>query len=96
VFTPPSGSYQWWSGSGNSLSNTLTRDVDLTGKTSASLSLKTGPYNFGFLDAEENWVEHFPYQNGLLIWLRDTSQGDNNAPTPARASSSRSTPTPSP
>jgi immune inhibitor A len=224
LVTPASGSYQWWSGSGNSLSNTLTRDVDLTGKTSASLSLKgfydietaydylytevstdggtswtpvdgtvggaaiprdasdqpaltgtvdsyqdlvypldayagqsvklrfryatdsgvaqkgfaadditvtadgsalvtdgaengdngwtadgftvkgasfsdeyaqyyiaenrqyvsydqtlkVGPYNFGFLDTKENWVEHFPYQNGLLIWLWDTSQGDNN------------------
>ncbi len=40
MFTPASGSYQWWSGSGISLSNTLTRDVDLTGKTPASLSLK--------------------------------------------------------
>jgi immune inhibitor A len=32
-------------------------------------SLKTGPYNFGFLDQpnRQNWVEHFPYQDGLLI-----------------------------
>ncbi|MBN2205662.1 MAG: immune inhibitor A, partial [Thermoleophilia bacterium] len=38
-------------------------------------------YNFGFLygkDAEPNWVEHFPYQDGLLIWYCDTSQVDNN------------------
>jgi immune inhibitor A len=41
-------------------------------------TLKVGPYNFGFLDSKENWVEHFPYQNGLLIWLWDTSQADNN------------------
>ncbi|PLW74724.1 protease [Streptomyces sp. DJ] len=40
--------------------------------------LRTGPYNFGFLDTEENRVEHFPYQNGLLVWLWDTSQTDNN------------------
>ncbi|MFE9169598.1 immune inhibitor A domain-containing protein [Streptomyces kebangsaanensis] len=42
-------------------------------------TLKTGPYNFGFLDTDRpDWVEHFPYQNGLLIWKWDTSQVDNN------------------
>ena len=43
-------------------------------------SLKTGPYNFGFLDdpALGNWVEHFPYQDGLLISYWDASQEDNN------------------
>ncbi|MFN2163926.1 MAG: immune inhibitor A domain-containing protein, partial [Candidatus Promineifilaceae bacterium] len=37
--------------------------------------LRTGPYNFGFLDnpALGNWVEHFPYQDGLLVWYYDTS-----------------------
>lgn len=43
-------------------------------------SLKTGPYNFGFLDnaKRQNWVEHFPYQPGLLVWYYDTSFPDNN------------------
>jgi immune inhibitor A len=43
-------------------------------------SLKTGPYNFGFLDNPDlqNWVEHFPYQNGLLINYWDESFSDNN------------------
>jgi immune inhibitor A len=41
-------------------------------------TLKVGPYNFGFLNSKPNWVEHFPYQNGLLVWLWDTSQQDNN------------------
>jgi len=43
-------------------------------------SLKTGPYNFGFLDDPDlqNWVEHFPYQEGLLVWYYDTSFPDNN------------------
>ncbi|WP_461029321.1 immune inhibitor A domain-containing protein [Streptomyces sparsus] len=41
-------------------------------------TLKTGPYNFGFASTRPNWVEHFPYQKGLLIWLWDTSQLDNN------------------
>ncbi len=41
-------------------------------------SLRTGPYNFGFLDTKPNWVEHFPYQNGLLVWYLDYSFADNN------------------
>jgi immune inhibitor A len=43
-------------------------------------SLRTGPYNFGFLDDPDlqNWVEHFPYQDGLLIWYYDESFEDNN------------------
>jgi immune inhibitor A len=40
--------------------------------------LKTGPYNFGFGDTKPNWVEHFPYQDGLLVWYYDTSFPDNN------------------
>ena len=43
-------------------------------------SLRTGPYNFGFLDNPllQNWVEHFPYQDGLLVHYWDTSYSDNN------------------
>ncbi|MGB8981794.1 MAG: immune inhibitor A domain-containing protein [Anaerolineales bacterium] len=42
--------------------------------------LRTGPYNFGFLNDPnlQNWVEHFPYQDGLLVWYYDTSFADNN------------------
>jgi immune inhibitor A len=42
--------------------------------------LKTGPYNFGFLNNPnlQDWVEHFPYQDGLLVWYYDTSFPDNN------------------
>lgn len=40
--------------------------------------LRTGPYNFGFLNTLPNWVEHFPYQDGLLIHYWDTTQDDNN------------------
>ncbi len=41
--------------------------------------LRTGPYNFGFLNnpALGNWVEHFPYQDGLLVWYYDESFEDN-------------------
>jgi immune inhibitor A len=43
-------------------------------------SLRTGPYNFGFQDnpALGNMVEHFSYQDGLLISYWDTSQTDNS------------------
>ncbi len=28
--------------------------------------------------SKQNWVEHFPYQDGLLVWYYDTSFADNN------------------
>ncbi|MEU6195002.1 immune inhibitor A domain-containing protein [Streptomyces sp. NPDC047061] len=49
VVTPAEGSAQWWSGSGDNLKNTLTRDVDLTGKSSATLSLD------GWFDIESGY-----------------------------------------
>lgn len=39
IVTPAEGETQWWSGSGNDLKNTLSRSVDLTGKSAASLTL---------------------------------------------------------
>jgi immune inhibitor A len=44
-------------------------------------SLRTGAYNFGFLDNAElqNYVERYSYQSGLLISYWDTSQSDNDA-----------------
>ncbi|RIX30951.1 immune inhibitor A domain-containing protein [Amnibacterium setariae] len=40
--------------------------------------LRTGPYNFGYASTKPNLVEHFPYQQGVLIQYWDTSQADNN------------------
>jgi immune inhibitor A len=40
-------------------------------------SLRLGPYNFGF-PSLPNFVEHLPYQDGVLIWYWDTSLTDNN------------------
>ena len=40
-------------------------------------SLKTA-YNFGYGTTRPDWVETFPYQNGLLINYWDASQTDNN------------------
>jgi immune inhibitor A len=43
-------------------------------------SLATGPYQFGYPNDPIlfNWVDHFPYQDGLLVWYYDTSFADNN------------------
>jgi immune inhibitor A len=46
--------------------------------TSFDRYLETGPYNFGFLDQRPDWVEHFSYEQGLLVSYWDTSQTDNN------------------
>jgi immune inhibitor A len=39
-------------------------------------SLRTA-YNFGFLNARPDWVEHFRYQDGVLISYWDASHTDN-------------------
>jgi immune inhibitor A len=46
-------------------------------------TLKTGPYFFGYLDDPDlvNFVDHFQYQDGLLISYWDTSQRNNNTRT---------------
>ena len=44
-------------------------------------TLKTGPYNFGFNNTKADWVERFPYQNGLLVWYSDGECTDNNTIT---------------
>ncbi len=41
-------------------------------------SLQTGPYNFGWLDTEPNLVEHFAYQDGLLVEYWNSQYTDNN------------------
>jgi immune inhibitor A len=41
------------------------------------LALQRGPYNFGFPDRPD-FVEHFPLQDGVLIWYWDDSYRNNN------------------
>lgn len=40
--------------------------------------LESGPYNFGWVSTKPDTVEHFAYQEGLLVSYWDTSQADNN------------------
>jgi M6 family metalloprotease-like protein len=41
-------------------------------------TLEVGPYNFGWLETRPDWVEHFPYQDGLLISYWNTAVSNNN------------------
>jgi immune inhibitor A len=41
-------------------------------------TLRTGPYNFSESVTRPDWVEHFSYQNGMLVWYVNHSQADNN------------------
>ncbi|GAB2498287.1 immune inhibitor A [Promicromonospora xylanilytica] len=41
-------------------------------------TLKSGPYNFGWTSTNSDRVEHYPYQDGLLIWYVNSRYGDNN------------------
>jgi immune inhibitor A len=41
-------------------------------------TLGTGPYNFGWAGTAPDRVEHFPYQDGLLIWYWNTRYTENN------------------
>lgn len=41
-------------------------------------TLQTGPYQFSNLITKPDWVERFPYQDGLLVWAIDETYGDNN------------------
>ena len=40
--------------------------------------LMKGPYNFGWTNTRPDWVERFPYQNGLLVWFSNGEYGNNN------------------
>ena len=43
-------------------------------------TLKVGPYNFGFLNNpnRQNYVEHFPYQDGMLVSSWNTRYANND------------------
>ncbi|MDN5797525.1 MAG: immune inhibitor A [Intrasporangium sp.] len=44
-------------------------------------TLRKGPYNFGWASTKPNWVEKFPYQNGLLVWYSNGQYTNNNTVT---------------
>jgi immune inhibitor A len=46
--------------------------------TGYDVGLEVGPYQFSFALTDPNKVEHFAFQDGLLVWMVDESYGDNN------------------
>jgi immune inhibitor A len=40
--------------------------------------LKVGPYYFGYANTKPDFVDHFAYQDGMLLHYWDTSMPDNN------------------
>ncbi|SBT54010.1 immune inhibitor A domain-containing protein [Micromonospora narathiwatensis] len=57
--TPFGGSYEWWSGSADDLNTTLTRQLDLTGATTASITAKAQyeteeDYDFFYAEVSTN------------------------------------------
>jgi immune inhibitor A len=46
--------------------------------TGYDAGLEVGPYQFSFALTDPNKVEHFAFQDGLLVWAVDESYGDNN------------------
>lgn len=41
-------------------------------------TLETGPYQFSEGITRPDWVEHFPFQDGMVVWAIDEAYGDNN------------------
>ena len=44
-------------------------------------TLAEGPYQFSEAYTRPDWVEHFPFQNGMLVWFVDQGYADNNVST---------------
>jgi len=44
-------------------------------------TLQVGPYQFSEGVRRPDWVEHFAFQDGMLVWYVDGSQPDNNTST---------------
>jgi len=46
--------------------------------TDYDATLELGPYQFSKGLTAPDWVEHFTYQDGMLVWVVDEAYGDNN------------------
>ncbi len=44
-------------------------------------TLKVGPYQFSEGVTRPDWVEHFPFQDGMLVWYVNHTYADNNVST---------------
>jgi immune inhibitor A len=77
--TPEGWTLKGFSSVGSSVTTSYDNYLIASNRTYTSYDkyLQSGPYNFGF-GSKPDYVEHFPYENGLLVNYWDTSQGDNN------------------
>ncbi|PWU58552.1 protease [Micromonospora globispora] len=77
--TPFGGSYEWWGGAADSVNNTLTRTIDLTGATTASITSKLMyeiEENYDYLYAEvstDGGATWKPLKNNLHDTVTDGS-----------------------
>lgn len=75
VNAPFAGRYEWWSGSGDNLNNTLSRTVDLAGRSQASVAMKAwydieAGYDYLYAEVSEdgtNWTALDGTANGQPI-----------------------------
>jgi immune inhibitor A len=70
--TPFEGANEWWSGSGDDLNNSLTRTLDLTGATSASIAAKAWydieeDYDFFYAEVSTNGGTSWTQLSNSLI-----------------------------
>ena len=77
TYVPASGGFRVTSGTETSLANHYYVAEYRTYK-GYDYGLKVGPYFFAYGSAMPNKVDHFAYQDGLLINYWDTSQADND------------------
>jgi immune inhibitor A len=78
VYAPPTGGFRVVQGNLGSFFNAYV--AEYRQYRGYDESLRTGPYIFGDLDSPQlqEWVTHFPYQDGLLISYWDSRFADNN------------------
>ncbi|MCM0675872.1 immune inhibitor A [Micromonospora phytophila] len=82
--TPFGGSYEWWSGSADDLKNSMTRTVDLTGATSASITAKLQydieeDYDYLFAEVSTNGGATWAAVTNSLVDAGDTGiDGSSN------------------
>ncbi|MEU1278229.1 immune inhibitor A domain-containing protein [Streptomyces sp. NPDC005805] len=75
VVKPAEGSKQWWSDMGDDLKNTLTRSVDLTGKSAASLELD----GWWDIEAEYDYLYTEVSTDGGANWTAVDGTADGKA-----------------